>query len=510
MAVMKASQEQSLPSSSAPYKLLLILLVPSMASICTGFDLAVMNYINGMGSYLTYFNLEGQESGGGLGPTTGLIFGMLDPGTCSASLVAGRVSDRFGRRAGMFVGSLFCVVGGVVVTVARNDKYLKGGRFLLGVATALLQVSAPTYVNEISPPQWRGRLAIAMFGTIVSGVIANVTGQWSTSTSWRIPFAVQIIPAVIVTFGSYLIPESPRWLMSVGRKSEARRLLGQYHGHGDENAPLVVLEYQELEESIKRDASRKPWWDYASLFTTRSARYRTLTVLLMAFCAQFAGSGLSAFLVVLLASDHISAQKLRLLLTLVSNIVAAMGGLFGAGISDKVGRRSLWFWGNFCCTVALIISGACTAKWGTAAADYNPMGSNVAIAFLYLFTFCYCATYLPLPALYPSECMDFDNRQVNLVSLAFNVLTSLPSINGVALYTFAASAASLVNTYATPIALANIQWRLYIVFIAWDILACVLIWLFAVETGQRTLEELDEIFENRHPVEASRSYRKSM
>jgi hypothetical protein len=73
--------------------------------------------------------------------------------------------------------SILCMIAGsVIVTVARNVAYLKAGRFFLGMSTALLEVSAPMYVVEMSPPQvsiffrrglslsivytlqWRGRL----------------------------------------------------------------------------------------------------------------------------------------------------------------------------------------------------------------------------------------------------------------------------------------------------------------------------------------------------------------
>ncbi|KAJ6512259.1 hypothetical protein C8R47DRAFT_690957 [Mycena vitilis] len=467
-----ATKAQTLsPTSLASFKLYLILLVPSMAGSCVGYD------------------ISGHGSGGGVGTTTALIFGIYTLGTCLAVLALGPISDRFGRRGGMFAGSLLCAVGGIIVTVAKTVEYLKAGRFLLGMSVALLQTAAPMYVVEISPPQWRGRLtgiyaAVAIIATIISGAITTATGRLDSSASWRIPFSLQIIPAALVFFFSYLIPESPRWLMSVGRKDEARHILGRYHGNGDENAALVILEFREFEESIKSDASSRRWWDYAGLFRTRSDRYRIFIVLLLAFCGQWSGSGLSYFLVVLLANDHVSTQNLRLLLSLVSSIVAACGALCGASILDKVGRRTLWFWGNVCCTVTLVISGGCTAKWG--AGGYNPAGSNAAIAFIFLFNFFFCATYVPLPAVYASECMSFENRA-----------------NGVAFYTLIASAASLVNTYATPIALANIGWRIYCAFIAWDLLSCVLIWIFAVETAGRTLEELNDIFHDNHPVRAS-------
>ncbi|KAJ7212128.1 general substrate transporter [Mycena pura] len=495
------------PTSRAALKLYLVLVVPSMASICVGYDISVMNYINGMEQYLSYFGLQGQGSGGGVGSTTGLIFAMPHPtafqytiGTCIAVLFAGPVADRFGRRGAMFAGGLFCVVGGTIVTVAKNVEYLKGGRLLLGISTALLQVGAPMYVVEISPPQWRGRMSgmyagksplplclypIAILATICSGIVTTFTGRWNTSASWRVPFSIQIIPAAGVFFFSYFIPESPRWLMSVGRKEEAGQILSRYHGNGDANAPLVVLELSEFEDSIKVDASRKHWWDYASLFKTRSDRYRSSLVLFLAFCGQWGGSGLSYFLVVLLANDHISTENLRLILSLINNIVGAIGALCGALLSDKVGRRSIWFWGTVCCTISLIISGVCTATSGLGVRNHAQ--SNAAIAFLLLFNFFFCATYVPLPAAYVSECMTFDNR-----------------------YTFVASTASLVNTYATPIALANIQWKLYFVFIAWDVFACVLIWIFAVETSGKTLsftasEELNSIFEVSFPLYLSAS-----
>ncbi|KAF7365233.1 MFS domain-containing protein [Mycena venus] len=64
------------PTSLAAFKLYLILFVPSMASVVVGYDISVMNYINGMEPYLSYFGLDGQDGGGGVGTTTALIFGM--------------------------------------------------------------------------------------------------------------------------------------------------------------------------------------------------------------------------------------------------------------------------------------------------------------------------------------------------------------------------------------------------------------------------------------------------
>jgi len=149
----------------------------------------------------------------------------------------------------------------------------------------------------------------------------------------------------------------------------------------------------------------------------------------------------------------------------------------------------VWFWGTLGSAVTLAIVTACTAKFGTNSA--NVQGANAAIAFIFLFGFVYSLAYTPLQALYPTECLEYNTRA-----------------KGMAVYAFAVSCASFVNTYAGPIALGRIQWKYYIVYIAWDLFECVVIYFFAVETKGRTLEELDEIFDDSHPVRASLSKRK--
>lgn len=73
----------------------------------------------------------------------------------------------------------------------------------------------------------------------------------------------------MVSLSKLICPKSPRWLISVGRKAEARRILARYHGDGDENAPLVLLEWKEYEESVKLDASDKRWYVlFSSLLKT--------------------------------------------------------------------------------------------------------------------------------------------------------------------------------------------------------------------------------------------------
>ncbi|PPQ71097.1 hypothetical protein CVT24_009848 [Panaeolus cyanescens] len=498
---LKATSKRSL-------QLFAILLVAFMGSLSNGFDGSVMSAVNGMEQYLTFFGISGLDAGGGVGSTTAIIFGIVTTssfpvtswphrtsqysiGSIAGVFIAGPIADSAGRRAGMCIGSVIIIAGAIVVTVAKNLAYLLGGRFFLGFGVAISTTAAPAYVVEMSPPQWRGRLTglyntFYYSGSILCTGITIATGKIQSSSSWRVPLAIQIVPAAILAAFAFLLPESPRWLIAQGRKEEALTILARYHGNDDPDAPLVKLEWKEFEDSVKLDASDKRWWDYRELFNTRNARYRTMMMLMMGFFGQWSGNGLGYFLTVLFGAIGVESQNGRLTLNFVNTIVSAIGALIGTTLTDKVGRRTMWFWGTLTCAGTLAIVTGCTAKWG--ASNANPAGANAAVAFIFLFGFFYSITYTPLQALYPAECLAYNTRA-----------------KGMAFYALAVSCASFVNTYAGPIALERITWKYYIVYIAWDLFECAVIYFCAVETKGRTLEELDEIFAAPNPVKKSTS-----
>ncbi|KAJ7855853.1 general substrate transporter [Mycena leptocephala] len=483
------------PLSIRSIQLYLILLVAFMGSLANGFDGSVMSAVNGMQQYLDYFGIDGKDAGGGVGSKTAIIFGIYSIGSIVAVPVAGPVTDRVGRRGGMFLGALIIIIGSLAVTTATSFKALLGGRFVLGLGVGIVQTASPSYVVEMAPPQWRGRLT-GLFntfyyaGSILCTGITIATGRIQSTRSWRAPLAIQIVAAGILVIFAFVLPESPRWLLSVGRKEEALSILARYHGNDDPNSPLVQLELREFEEFIKLDASDKRWWDYRELFNTPNARYRTFLMVLMAFFGQWSSGGLGYFLTILFASAGVNTQNERLILNFANTLVSVAGALIGTSLTDKVGRRSEdVFWGTLASAGTLAVVTGCTAKWGKAGS--NPAGANAAIAFIFLFGFVYSLAYTPLQALYPAEVLDYNTRA-----------------KGMALYALFVSCASFVNTYAGPIALQRITWRYYIVYIVWDLFECVVIWFCVVETRGRTLEELNEIFEDPHPVRASLRKRK--
>ncbi|KAJ7323575.1 general substrate transporter [Mycena albidolilacea] len=457
LALALSTGPQLNPLSIQAFKLYMIVCVAFIGSLGWGFDTSVMSGINGMSQFTEYFGISGE--GGGQGIITALLFAIFNFGNIAASFVAGPVADRWGRKGGMFAASIILLAGISTVTAAQSRIYLFFGRFLLGFGSTMNTSSA----------LWRGRLAglynaFQFVGSIVCSGLVIATGRMNSSLSWRIPCAIQFAPTVVLAVGVLFIPET----------RHARFWRG-YHGNGDVNAPLVVLEWQELEAGIKVDGTDKRWWDYSELFNSRGARYRTLVISWMGLCYLFSGIGIFNYITVVFDLAGVKSQERRLIFTFVSVALGALGALFGASIVDKVGRRPLWLWGTAGCAISMALA---------AGNKFQPIWSPKDM--LIIFNFIMNMVYMPLQGMYASECLDFSNRA-----------------KGLSLFALVQSLCSLCNLFAGSVAFQNIGWKYMLVPACWDVVETIVIYLIAVETKGRTLEELDEIFEDLHPVNAS-------
>lgn len=136
------------------------------------------------------------------------------------------VANRFGRKTGVYIGNVFLVAGSLVV-ISDNHVAFIISRFLIGCASAWFGNAVPLLINEISHPSYRGIVsALFMCGWYVGGTLAafvtfgtrNVPSNWA----WRIPSVLQLLLPLIALPGLFMVPESPRWLVSVDRVDKVR------------------------------------------------------------------------------------------------------------------------------------------------------------------------------------------------------------------------------------------------------------------------------------------------
>lgn len=462
--------------------------VSYMCAIANGYDGSLMGGITAMPYFASYFPGAASFTKG-----TGLIFSMYTVGQIFGGLMSGPISDRFGRRWGMFVGCFILVVGSAIITSSQNKGQFIAGRFILGWGIAIAVTCAPTYCIEIAPPQWRGRMTgfynTGWFGgSIPAAAIVLGTQYMKSNWSWRLPLLFQCIPAGIVCVVVLFLPESPRWLYAQGREEEARAFIVRFHGASDPHSPYVALELKEFKESIALNGSDKRWWDFRELVATKNARWRSLMVLMMGVFGQFSGNGLGYFnpkIFSLLGYGRI----MQFVLNLGISLVSAFGAYTALAFTDRMPRRTVLWVGTLFCALMLAGNGGLSSEFHKTVNSPHP---NTAVAkgslfFYFMFNWVNSFTYTPLQALYPVECLKNETRA-----------------KGMGAYQAIVNVISFINLFAGPIALGNIAQNYIYVFVGWDIIESLLWYLFAVETQGRTLEELEEVFSAPHPVAASK------
>lgn len=312
-----------------------------------------------------------------------------------------------------------------------------------------------------------------------------VYGAQHTDNGWRIPLFCQFVASGLIFIFAWFLPESPRWLISHGRNESARAVLARYHGEGDPNHPLVKLQMAEMEFQISTEGSDKRWWDYRELWKTRAHRRRLICVLTMALFGQWSGNSVTSYyLPVMLQNAGIVSQQKLLLLNGINSPLCFVSATLGAMFLDKAGRRPLLMYTLIGCIICFSI----LTPVSKLASEHheNSNAANASIAFIYLFGIIYAFAWTPLAPMYVVECLDTNTRA-----------------KGKSLAQFFTACASAIIQYASGPAFQHIKYYFYIVFICWDVIELTVIYFFWPETKDRTLEELDELFQSPNPVKRS-------
>ena len=175
-------------------------------------------------------------------------------GCLLGSMIAGGVSDGFGRKKLLALSAILFAVSSVLTGWAHHFSSFVFWRIIGGVAIGIASNVSPTYIAEVSPAAWRGRLVTLNQLTIVVGILAaqiinwliadrvpeSATAEiirlsWNGQYGWRWMFTAVAVPSIVFFISAMFIPESPRWLAKSGDKEGARRILARIGGklYGD-------------------------------------------------------------------------------------------------------------------------------------------------------------------------------------------------------------------------------------------------------------------------------------
>ncbi|EPE26367.1 MFS general substrate transporter [Glarea lozoyensis ATCC 20868] len=481
LAAAVAAQKPSLLSKNM-IKLYMIMSIGYLVSTLNGFDSSLMGSINAMKPYQQTMGLSGE------GSSTGIVFIIYNLGQIAAFPFCGFLADGYGRRVCIFVGCLIVVIGTAVQATANDKEHYMGGRFILGLGASLASAAGPAYVVELAHPAYRGTMA-GMYNNF--WWLGNILAGWTTyganknlanSWAWRTPTVVQAGMPIVVMACIMFFPESPRWLIAHDRREEALAVFAKYHGDGDENSPVVQLEYHEVLEQLHATRDENPWWDFRELVNTPGARYRLYMVIGMSFFGQWSGNNvINYFMPSMVKKAGINNPNTQLLINAINPIFSMLGAIYGATLLDRLGRRFMMLaglGGGLCAYIML------TAF--TASSESNPNLSYGVIVSIYLFGIIFAWGFTPLQTLYAVECLENRTRA-----------------KGSGLNFLFLNVAMVVNTYGISVGIEKIGWKLYLVYIGWICVEMVVIYFFFVETAGKTLEEMKYIFDAKNPRKES-------
>ena len=122
--------------------------------------------------------------------------------------------------------------------------------------------------------------------TVTLGTFA-MTSNWG----WRIPSFLQLVPSLLQVSFILSLPESPRWLISRGRRDEAYAILVKYHAEGDENSEFVKAEYTQIVETLDEEV-KITQMDRQGILSTPRMRRRVIIASFLGLCIQWSGVGL--------------------------------------------------------------------------------------------------------------------------------------------------------------------------------------------------------------------------
>ncbi|KAL4980438.1 general substrate transporter [Aspergillus desertorum] len=433
-----------------------VALFASFGSFLYGYDLGVIASVVASDSFVEKF-VRGNST------VSGTVVALFTAGAFFGAFGAG-FTDPLGRRTTLVLGSVLFIIGGIIQTAAVNLGMLYFSRIFSGFGIGVLVEMVPMFQAEIAHARIRGILGSLQQTMLGIGSLAaswigyGCEHHWANtgnSVQWRLPLALQLVPAIGLASCIFFFPESPRWLIDHDRHEEGLRNLATLHANGNENDAYVLAEFELIKQQVEEE-HRHGAKSYKELFSNRSNTRRIILACACQASTQMTGvSAIQYFSPAIFAQIGISTSQ-TLLYQGINSIIGEVAQFIFFFLIDRVGRRPLQIGGNIACGLAFTIGAA-------------------------------------LMAVYPPSSTNTSAHWAFIVAKVFNTATRA---KGISLATMVSFAFNTMIAEVTPVALENIGWRYYILFIVCDFGNALFFYLFLPETKGITLEVMDDLFTN--------------
>lgn len=444
----------------------------AMGGFLFGYDSAVINgAVTGIQKHFGVGNGE-----------TAFVVAIALLGSAAGAVIAGRLADHLGRVRTMLLAATLFAISGVGSMFPPSIGLLGFWRVVGGIAIGIASVIAPTYIAEVAPTAYRGRLASFQQLAIVLGItisqLANyalnqAAGGESTNDlggiqAWQWMLGVEAIPALVYGLMALAIPESPRYLIADRREAQAREVLAEVEGPG------VDLDARIAEIRAVLDTTHKP-----RAKDLLGGRLGLLPIVWIGIGAsvfqQFVGINVIFYYSSFLWQSVGINESNSLLISLSTSIINVIGTVIAMVLVDRIGRKPLALAGSAGMAASLSVAAwAFSFREGTGdSATLANTYATVALVAAHVFVFCFAFSWGVVVWVLLGEM--FPNK---IRALALSV----------------AASAQWIANWAITVSFPDLaDWNLsatYAIYAAFALLSIPFVVFFIKETKGRALEEM--------------------
>jgi len=380
--------------SNNTFYVILICGAAALGGFLFGYDTAVIN--GAVGALAKAFHTTSW--------LTGLAVSLSLLGSAVGAFYAGNLADRYGRVRAMVVAAVFFTMSAIGAGLAVGIWDFICWRLLGGLAVGIASVVAPTYIAECAPANLRGRLGSLQQLAIVLGIfiallcdyfIAVSAGSatapfWFGMPAWRWMFWSAAPPAILYGIAAFMIPKSPRYLVTKHRELEAASVLTRLLGGN------VAAKINEIRQTVQQ--ARQP--RFSDLLGTKGRLLHIVWLGIgLSVFQQFVGINVIFYYSSLLWQAVGFSEKDSLLITVLTAVTNIITTLIAMVFVDQVGRKPLLLLGSVGMTLTL---GTLASLFGTASVNaagtptLSGSAGVMALVAANLYVFCFGFSWGPV------------------------------------------------------------------------------------------------------------------
>ncbi|KAI5968371.1 hypothetical protein CANMA_002362 [Candida margitis] len=423
----------------------------------------------------------------------GFVISILEIGAMVSSILVAKISDTFGRKRTILLGTFVFMIGGTLQTFCPNMFVFALGRVFSGIGVGILSTIVPSYQCEISPSEERGKLVCGEFTGNITGYALSVwvdyfcyfiqnigdtrskPHSFLAHLSWRLPLFIQVAIAFVLFIGGFFIVESPRWLLDNDMDQQGFNVLSLlYDSHKLSTKPKS--EFFMIKNSILHERKTTPKSERTWRHLLKHYKKRVFVACSSLIFAQLNGINIISYYAPSVFQEAGFDDAGALLMTGVNGIIYLLSTIPPWFLVDRWGRRPILVSSGLAMGICLIL----VSVFMLLNRSYTP---SVVAVLVIIYNASFGFGFGPIPFLLSGESYPLSVRSKGVsLAVACNWLSNF-----------------IVGLFA-PIMRHNIKWAMYLFPAGSCFISIVCVILFYPETKGIELEQIDEIFDEFYSI----------